>query len=65
MKKVALTIAMIAFGVSSVAHAAPQEEDTFIVMDCIGLAHDIDTAMGGISYELFDAIVQNCESAQN
>jgi len=33
-----------------------------VAKDCIGLAFAVDDIMGGISYEMFDAIVSACEA---
>lgn len=67
MKKVFLTaVAVVALG-SFTLDAKPLKTKTvnYDFIDCIALAFAVnDATPGGISYEMFDRIVRNCEAQQ-
>lgn len=78
MKKIILSLVFV-FAMVSTTFANSNEEqkinkvDEVVVkaslnkilnVDCIQLAFDVDAQVGGISYETFKAIVDNCEEQQ-
>ncbi|MDT8346922.1 MAG: hypothetical protein RQ756_03890 [Flavobacteriaceae bacterium] len=67
MKKVFLTaVAVVALGSFALkANPLKAKAVTFEFIDCVALAFAIDDATpGGISFEMFDRIVRNCEAMQ-
>jgi hypothetical protein len=60
MKKIFLSTVLLLSGISMVnANVAKTTE-----VNCIQLAYDVDKECGGISYEVFLSIVENCEEQQ-
>ncbi len=63
MKKFALTLSFVCLGLTAYPLTNTISEFELLLRDCIGLAFDVDSSVdGGISYEVFEAIVSACES---
>lgn len=63
MKKIILGMVFV-FATVTMVNANSKVEDKVERVDCIELAFKVDNDMGGISYEEFSSIVNNCESMQ-